>query len=267
MATYILLWNPHRWEWDSFGEFVERTRRGEIPLFDWSTGNRKTVKDGDRLFLFRQHSNRGIIGSGHASGPSYRKPHWDESRDDEQNCIDVLWDTLVVPSEVLPVATLETSNLGISWSTMFGSGIHVADESAERIEQLWAEHLESIGRVRAYHSTPEHLANEVHETFREGAVHRISVNAYERNARARRTCVDHYGLNCSVCGFNFCDTYGDLGADFIHVHHLRDLAAIGSEYEIDPIADLRPVCPNCHAMLHRECPAMSIESLRAMLRN
>lgn len=45
----------------------------------------------------------------------------------------------------------------------------------------------------------------------------------------------------------FTDMYGDIGKDFIHVHHLL----IGEEYVVDHIKDLRPVCPNCHAMLDK----------------
>jgi 5-methylcytosine-specific restriction protein A len=56
--------------------------------------------------------------------------------------------------------------------------------------------------------------------------------------------------------------YGDIGRDFIHVHHEVELASIGAEYVIDPINDLKPVCPNCHAMLHRRKPAYSVNELK-----
>ena len=101
--------------------------------------------------------------------------------------------------------------------------------------------------------------------FIEGATREVAVNAYERNPRARKACVDHYGFNCAVCGFNFATFYGEIGEGFVHVHHLKDLATIGGEYEVDPIEDLRPVCPNCHAMLHTDTPAISIENLRAIV--
>jgi len=101
--------------------------------------------------------------------------------------------------------------------------------------------------------------------FVEGATRLVSVNAYERNLKARKACLNHYGFDCSVCGFNFAEEYGDIGEGFIHVHHLKDLATVGGEYEVDPIKDLRPVCPNCHAMLHVETPAMSIERLRSLI--
>ncbi len=101
--------------------------------------------------------------------------------------------------------------------------------------------------------------------YKEGATTRITVNAYERNAEARRVCIAEYGTACAVCGFDFGEVYGELGKGFTHVHHLKDLATIGEEYEVDPVRDLRPVCPNCHAMLHREVPAMSIKKLRGRL--
>ena len=59
--------------------------------------------------------------------------------------------------------------------------------------------------------------------------------------------------------------YGKIGEGFIHVHHLLELSVIKKEYKVDPINDLRPVCPNCHAMLHRKKPAYSIEELRNVI--
>lgn len=102
------------------------------------------------------------------------------------------------------------------------------------------------------------------ESYIEGATKKISVNIYERNPQARKACLAAYGHLCSVCGFNFEDQYGDIGRGYIHVHHLKQLADIGVEYKLDPIADLRPVCPNCHAMLHRRRPAYTIEELIAL---
>jgi len=100
------------------------------------------------------------------------------------------------------------------------------------------------------------------EKFYEGATIKISVNVYERNPLAREKCIQHYGLNCSVCGFNFQDIFGKIGEGFIHVHHLKELSKVGKEYNVDPIEDLRPVCPNCHAMLHQKIPVYSIEELK-----
>jgi 5-methylcytosine-specific restriction protein A len=92
------------------------------------------------------------------------------------------------------------------------------------------------------------------------------VNAYERDPRARKACLAHHGTNCSVCGFNFESRYGKIGEGFIHVHHLVPLSEVGEDYEVDPIADLLPVCPNCHAMLHRSDPPLSPAGLRRRIK-
>jgi hypothetical protein len=103
------------------------------------------------------------------------------------------------------------------------------------------------------------------ERYKEGASRTIAVNAYERNPAARQKCIDHYGYGCAVCERSLVEMYGSIAEKLVHVHHLKELAAIGEEYEVDPVADLRPVCPNCHAVLHSKSPALSINRLRKIL--
>ena len=99
----------------------------------------------------------------------------------------------------------------------------------------------------------------------EGAKRIISVNYYERNPAARKQCLQYHGTTCFACGFSFEKVFGPLGEGFIHVHHVKPLGEIGAEYVLDPIRDLRPVCANCHAMLHRRRPPFSIEELRKVI--
>jgi 5-methylcytosine-specific restriction protein A len=112
------------------------------------------------------------------------------------------------------------------------------------------------------------LADELDTSIpiREGARYQVMVNAYERDPRARQLCIEKYGTDCFICGFSFGVNYGEVADGFIHVHHLRPLSEIGEEYEVVPVTDLRPVCPNCHAVLHRRVPAYSIEEVRDFLR-
>lgn len=111
---------------------------------------------------------------------------------------------------------------------------------------------------------PEEIATP--EGLIEGAKRTITVNAYERNPAARARCIARWGTRCVVCDFDFAETYGpELGAGFIHVHHLKPLAEIGEAYTLNPEEDLRPVCPNCHAMLHRTVPAQQISDLQTLI--
>jgi 5-methylcytosine-specific restriction protein A len=96
----------------------------------------------------------------------------------------------------------------------------------------------------------------------EGTKKQITVNAYERSSQARQECINKYGYKCVICDFDFEKIYGDIGKNFIHVHHIKPLSEIDEKYKINPIEDLRPVCPNCHAMLHKRKPAYSIEEIK-----
>lgn len=102
--------------------------------------------------------------------------------------------------------------------------------------------------------------------FHEGAVKTIELTVHERAPAARRACIAHFGPICQICDFDFERTYGELGRGFIHVHHRADLALGDDVREGNPITDLLPVCPNCHAMLHTETPAMSPEHLKALIK-
>jgi 5-methylcytosine-specific restriction enzyme A len=114
-----------------------------------------------------------------------------------------------------------------------------------------------------YEDFPEEFSED--DVFVEGASKKVLVNKYERDPQARKKCIQHYGSICVVCNFDFEDHYGSIGEGFIHVHHLKPISEIGEEYKIDPILDLRPVCPNCHAMLHKGKPTFSIEELKRMI--
>jgi len=113
-------------------------------------------------------------------------------------------------------------------------------------------------------SLPEEL--EPNATYREGSVSKILVNRYERDEEARRKCIEHYGTVCVICRFDFSGVYGDAMSGFIHVHHLVLLSEAPEGYEVHPVRDLRPVCPNCHAVLHRRKPPYSLDDVRQMLR-
>ena len=102
------------------------------------------------------------------------------------------------------------------------------------------------------------------EVFKEGALKTITVNKYERSAKAKSKCISHHGYKCAVCSFDFEEKYGNIGKNYIHVHHIIPISEVGQEYVLDPILDLIPICPNCHAMIHAPRPhhALSIEQLK-----
>lgn len=105
------------------------------------------------------------------------------------------------------------------------------------------------------------------EVFKEGASKTVTVNQYERSTVAREKCLAHHGYKCTVCSFDFEENYGQIGKNYIHVHHIIPIFEIGKEYELNPVTDLVPVCPNCHAMIHITRPALSITQMRNVIKS
>jgi 5-methylcytosine-specific restriction protein A len=137
----------------------------------------------------------------------------------------------------------------------------------EVADALWnhpgVRNLAGMPRSTAQSFLPEEVAEPT--LYVEGACRRVSVNAYERDEKARRQCIEHHGTKCCICGFSFGAVYGKEAEGYIHVHHLRPLAAVGHEYVVDPIKHLRPVCPNCHAILHLGGRCRTIEEVQQLL--
>jgi len=102
-------------------------------------------------------------------------------------------------------------------------------------------------------------------SYSEGAKAQILVNAYERDPAARKACLQHYGYRCQICDFSFEEFYGDVGRDFIHVHHQIPLHTVGENYRPDPVNDMVPLCPNCHAMVHRKMPPIDPDVLKDII--
>ena len=100
----------------------------------------------------------------------------------------------------------------------------------------------------------------------EGHPTEVRLTRFERRRGARIACLKHHGYQCLACQTDFVRKYGSLGTDFIHVHHLIPLAQIRKAYKVDPINDLIPLCPNCHAMIHRLPEPQTLDALRERLR-
>lgn len=100
----------------------------------------------------------------------------------------------------------------------------------------------------------------------EGSKTTVLVNKYERDPALRLACVNFYGYICQICKFDFEGYYGEIGRNFCHVHHIRPLSEMKGLTQIDPQTDLMPVCPNCHAMLHKTKPALLPAQLKKMIK-
>lgn len=264
MQTFLLTWNPKLWPWDTLEADHARSLKQGFLDDRWSCGRSKRLRAGDRVFLLRQGLEpRGIVASGVVTSEEpFLDVHFSKSGSSALYVIarfDILLNSDKEP--ILPRARLDSGALAsVQWETR-ASGITIPADAAAELEELWRAFLTERGY------SPIVLADEVPvaERYWEGALRRITVNAYERDAAARRACISHFGAVCRVCGLDFGAAYGELGIGFIHVHHTRPLGEVKSGYAVDPKEDLIPVCPNCHAMLHRTAPPLTVVQLQKHL--
>jgi putative restriction endonuclease len=104
------------------------------------------------------------------------------------------------------------------------------------------------------------------ESGQEGTPTLRYVTTYERNPRYRRQALAIHGYRCAACEVHFGEKYGPYAEGVIHVHHTKPVSLYDAPRRIDPAKDLVPVCPSCHAVIHRnKSKTLTIEELRAML--
>lgn len=100
----------------------------------------------------------------------------------------------------------------------------------------------------------------------EGDLVELRITKHERNPELRRRCIEFHGWRCKGCGLDFKGKYGELGVDFIEVHHLYPISQTECEHDVDPRKDLVPLCANCHAMIHRlKGTEMTVEKLKSYI--
>lgn len=231
MSAIILGWDPARWNRWNYAAVVEQVAVTGLHLEPWAV-SRSVAPGTDVWLLLLGDHGPGLIG--HGVVLSAAKDHADIT-------VQVAFDALLPLGDQVPAEVLQETVPDAAWDSagIAGAELPPGDEAAVRI--LWADH----GPLQGTDPT-----RPVPGTYPDAAVARAAVNRYERDPEARRACIAHRGTNCAACGFSFELAYGEIGADFIHVHHVVPASQLGNGYVLDPLTDLVPLCANCHAMAH-----------------
>ena len=136
------------------------------------------------------------------------------------------------------------------------------DGSRRNSQSALRAYLGFLQKLGTY--TSEVYPDEVLE-YIEGAVLQVNINKYERDLNARKECLHHHKAICKVCAIDFSKVYGKIGINFIHIHHLIPISSLKRRYKINATNDLIPVCPNCHAMLHKKNPPYTVKELKEIM--
>lgn len=265
MRTWLFTWNPKLFDWDVEEPIAEIASHGAYH-YSWNCGRSTQIAVGDRFFLLRQGVEpRGIVASGFVTRKPRPGRHWNRRlRPRKARFVNAAFDAILDSAlgETLPIAELQRGPLaGIHWGTQ-ASGIEIDSSLAPRLERVWRRRLERSGLS----PLPLDDAASASHLFPEAALRNRTTKAPSRNPKARAACIEHYTARCSICQFDFNEFYGESSWSLIHVHHLKPMSQSRGERLVDPKRDLRPVCPNCHAVLHLDGKTRSIEELQRALR-
>jgi len=178
-------------------------------------------------------------------------------------------------------ATYEPGN-----STSSGGSWHITnigqsflDGNQDNIEALincrlpYAETLNLLAE-KATQGREMHIFDE-NLVINEGLQQNVTTSAYERSNALRRAAIEHYKqqdghILCCICGFDFLETYGERGRDFIIIHHEKPLyesEGIGrTTFLQQAIQEVKPVCPNCHSIIHlKRNETLSIQEMTELI--
>ncbi len=264
MSTYLLAWNPRRWDWKDLATEAIQTARGETVAGSWTCVS-KQVKEGDRLFLVRLGEEpRGIMASGWAQGVVQAGPHYDPAlRAQGKQCqyVEYEFECLLDPQIDAPLPLKKLASRALSevhWHPQ-GSGVRIPEDAAVELELIWETYS---GKSKSYPESPSDTAafeggitmRMVRHRRREGLLRAAKIEKFKRGHGNR--------LFCEVpgCGFDFEAGYGELGRDYAQIHHLLPLSD-RSAPSLTRLGDLAIVCANCHAMIHRGGKCRPLEGL------
>ena len=167
--------------------------------------------------------------------------------------------------------------------TLTEDGKTYLEENRTAMEYLFSnpfDHEDSSQFINAVHrvqgkKTKLVVYNE-EDMVSEGKASKKESMTKSRSKRLRAAAITHYKkengkLYCSACSFCFEDTYGELGKDFIEIHHEKPLYQYsGDDFEKyigEAIKNVKPLCSNCHRMIHRNVNnPLTIEELQKRIK-
>ena len=147
MTTYLLTWNPERWNWSYLQKSIAEVKTQGYCHERWGCGATKKIMPGDRVFLIKLGEEpRGIVASGWVTTRVYEDLHWDEmasKRGETALYIDVHFDTILDPEiDILPRALLDSGiYTSMHWEPR-ASGVTIPDHIAAQLEKDWAQFSE-----------------------------------------------------------------------------------------------------------------------------
>jgi 5-methylcytosine-specific restriction protein A len=153
MRTFMLTWNPGQERPADLSAALDAIGRGRTWRDDWSTGVRKDLPIGSRVFLVRQGVEpRGVV----AAGYTLTEPALVEGREGQSHYCNVAFTAALDASvgHLIPLAELAHTSLlvNVPWGIAGGGREFTAAEAAQ-LEAHWSAVLRRLGQAEVPHES------------------------------------------------------------------------------------------------------------------
>ncbi|CRK80382.1 HNH endonuclease [Neobacillus massiliamazoniensis] len=158
------------------------------------------------------------------------------------------------------------SDIGVLFKNSIVSGKGITDTEVTAILEYG---FTTVGNVMRKLNEADRIGfTDDEEGFPEGKLKLKQHLARERNPEVIKLAMErflqrHGKLICEVCKFDFKARYGEIGDGYIEGHHTKPISEMGEDEETK-VEDIALVCSNCHSMLHRKRPWLSVNQLKEL---
>jgi 5-methylcytosine-specific restriction protein A len=218
------------------------------------------------VWTARQGSGRTVVVGWYKNATVYRKYQKVDFESSKHSKDKINWYRIVAEAKDITLLSIEDRHLVIPRATKGGIGQNnvwyaQADESIqirEAVEKLidnnGSARLPDVDRVDGYQEGNPRLVAHIRRERNQKIVKKKKAETLESTG-----C-----LACEVCGFDSYEVYGEHGKEFCEVHHLKPLSKADGVIETT-LDDLAIVCSNCHRVIHRTDPMLTIEELSTVV--
>ena len=256
MAAVVLGWNPATAFGAGPGRADYRTAASTVQhtgLYGtrWRVGRGQQLDPGTDAWLFAQgRHGRGLLGHGVVASA----PQPGAALPARLGLLaGIVFDLLLPPGDALPAEGLAESVPDVNWNAVRSTGTLVPASSEVQLRAAWTTFLRSRPVPEDWLAAADPTVP-LPGSLPQDSLRTVGINRYEHDPDAVRQCVAFHGTSCAACGLSMEQIYGPAGTAFVQVHHIVPPSSISADYALDPVADLVPLCPNCHAVAHRGGP-------------
>jgi hypothetical protein len=265
---------------------------GEVNFWRKNTNNFNVLTKGEPFFFLVKNENgvkgeRSVLGkatyerfevlSVSEAWEKYGQGNGDEDKESFVTRMKSMFDTDTVNGEIgcivlsdfqpfvnpvyLSEAEIEFQNSVVSGKGIMEAEIKTINEYGFNTVGIVMRKLNEVNRIGF---------TEDDESFPEGKLKLKQHLIRERNPvvieLAKERYLEKHGkLICEACEFDFKERYGDIGEGYIEGHHTKPISEM-AENEETRVEDIALVCANCHRMLHRKRPWLSITELKNLIK-